>query len=49
LQEGLPLFGTGMIAVALKGAHDGDMVDLEGNALQLPGVTLKAVMTLISD
>jgi len=44
-----PLFGTDMITVTLKGVQDGDMVDLEGTALQLPGVTFKAVLTRISD
>ena len=44
-----PLFGTDMITVMLKGAQNGNVVDLEGTALQLPGVTFKAVLTRISD
>jgi hypothetical protein len=38
-----------MITLALKGADHGGMVDFEGTALQLPGVTFKAVLTRISD
>ena len=38
-----------MITLTLKGAQNGDMVDLEGTALQLPGVNFKAVLTRISD
>ena len=44
-----PLFGTDMITLTLKGAANGDMVDFEGTALQLPGVTFKAVLTRICD
>jgi hypothetical protein len=44
-----PLFGTDMITLTLKGAENGDMVDFEGTALQLPGVAFKAVLTRISD
>jgi hypothetical protein len=44
-----PLFGTDMITLALKGTADGDMVDFEGTALQLPGVAFKAVLTRIGD
>ncbi len=44
-----PLFGTDMITLTLKGTANGDMVDFEGAALQLPGVTFKAVLTRISD
>ena len=44
-----PLFGTDMITLTLKGAQSGDMVDFEGTALQLPGVTFKAVLMRISD
>ena len=59
LQEGLykvefhtvhgPLFGTDMITLTLKGADNGDMVDFEGTALQLPGVNFRAVLTRIAD
>jgi hypothetical protein len=44
-----PLFGTDMITLTLKGADDGNMVDFEGTALQLPGVNFKATLTRISD
>ena len=44
-----PLFGTDMITLTLKGTGDGDMVDFEGSALQLPGVSFKAVLTRIGD
>jgi hypothetical protein len=44
-----PLFGNDMITLTLKGAENGNMVDFEGTALQLPGVTFKAVLTRISD
>jgi hypothetical protein len=43
-----PLFGTDMIALALKGTACGDMLDFEGTALQAPGVNFKAVLPLIS-
>src|SRR3984885_6660195 len=44
-----PLFGTDMITLTLKGAANGDMLDFEGGALQLPGVVFKAVLTRIAD
>ena len=44
-----PLFGIDMITLTLKGRQDGDIVDLEGAALQLPGVAFKAVLTRICD
>ena len=44
-----PLFGVDMITLTLKGADDGSMVDFEGTAMQLPGVTFKATLTRISD
>jgi hypothetical protein len=44
-----PLFGTDMITLTLKGTESGEMIDFEGTALQLPGVTFKAVLTRISD
>jgi hypothetical protein len=44
-----PLFGTDMITLMLKGKQNGDMVDFEGSALQLPGVTFRAVLTRIGD
>jgi hypothetical protein len=44
-----PLFGTDMITLTLKGTENGDMVDFEGSALQLPGVAFKAILTRIGD
>jgi len=44
-----PLFGLDMITLTLKGKEDGDMLDFEGTALQLPGVLFKAVLTRICD
>jgi hypothetical protein len=44
-----PLFGTDMITLTLKGKQDGDVVDFQGNALQLPGVAFRALLTRISD
>jgi hypothetical protein len=44
-----PLFGTDMVTLTLKGTQNGDMVDFEGTALQLPGVTFKAVLTRVAD
>jgi hypothetical protein len=44
-----PLFGTDMITLTLKGTANGDIVDFEGNALQLPGVAFKSVLTRIGD
>ena len=38
-----------MITLTLKGADNGNMVDFEGTALQLPGVNFKAILTRISD
>ncbi|MBN9007860.1 MAG: hypothetical protein J0H40_20890 [Rhizobiales bacterium] len=44
-----PLFGIDMVTLTLKGSMSGDMVDLEGTALQVPGVHFKAVLTRIAD
>jgi hypothetical protein len=44
-----PLFGTDMITLMLKGRENGDMVDFEGSALQLPGVAFKAVLMRLGD
>src|ERR1700722_4055574 len=44
-----PLFGTDMITLTLKGAENGDMVDFEGEELQLNGVAFRAVLTRIGD
>ena len=44
-----PLFGIDMVTLTLKGVMNGDMIDLEGTALQAPGVHFKAVLTRIAD
>ena len=44
-----PLFGTDMVTLTLRGRQNGSMVDFEGTALQLPGVTFTAILTRISD
>jgi len=44
-----PLFGTDMITLTLKGNKNGNMVDFEGAALQMPGVAFKATLTRICD
>jgi hypothetical protein len=44
-----PLFGTDRITLTLKGKDNGNMVDFEGSALQLPGVAFRAILTRISD
>jgi hypothetical protein len=44
-----PLFGTDRITLTLRGREDGDMVDFEGSALQLPGIAFKAVLMRIAD
>ena len=38
-----------MITLTLKGRENGDMLDFEGSALQLPGVLFRAVLTRICD
>jgi hypothetical protein len=46
----LQILGTEIAGrLTLKGTESGDMVDFEGTALQLPGVTFKAVLTRICD
>jgi hypothetical protein len=44
-----PLFGTDRITLTLRGREDGDMVDFEGSALQMPGIAFKAVLMRIAD
>jgi hypothetical protein len=44
-----PLFGIDRITLMLKGTANGDMVDFEGEALQMPGVNFKATLTRIAD
>ncbi len=43
------IFGIDMVTLTLKGKENGDMLDFEGAALQLPGVVFKAVLMRISD
>ena len=38
-----------MITLTLKGTEIRDMIDFVGSALQLPGVTFKAILTRIGD
>jgi hypothetical protein len=45
----LPLFGTDQITVVLRGTAQGDIVDFEGSALQLPSLPLRVVLTPICD
>lgn len=44
-----PLFGTDNITLTLRGTENGDMIDFEGTALQLPGVAFTAILTRIGD
>jgi hypothetical protein len=44
-----PLFGTDMITLTLRGKENGDIVDFEGIALQLPSIRFKAVLMRIAD
>ncbi|MGN6113985.1 MAG: hypothetical protein ACTHN2_00590, partial [Nitrobacter sp.] len=44
-----PLFGIDSVTLTLKGTMTGDMIDLEGTALQVPGVHFKAVLTRLAD
>ncbi|CAN5420842.1 hypothetical protein BH11PSE4_BH11PSE4_09670 [soil metagenome] len=44
-----PLFPLDGITLTLRGQQTGDIVDFEGAALQLPGVTFNAVLTLITE
>ncbi|MGO4715131.1 hypothetical protein [Bradyrhizobium sp. 2TAF24] len=43
------LLGTDRVTVVMRGRASGDVVDFEGNPLQLPGLLLRAVFTPISD
>jgi len=37
------------VTLTLKGRTNGDTIDLEGTALQLPGIRFNAVLTRICD
>ena len=43
------LFGTDMVTLTLSGKENGDIVDFEGSALQLPAVRFRAVLIRIAD
>ena len=43
------LFGVDRITLTLTGREDGDTAEFEGNALQVPGVAFRAVLSRISD
>lgn len=45
----VPLYGVDMVTLGLTGMADGDIIDFEGNALQLPGINFKALFTRIGD
>jgi hypothetical protein len=38
-----------MITLTLRGRENGNMVDFEGSALQVPGVAFTAILTRLSD
>jgi hypothetical protein len=42
-----PLFGGDDVTIVLKGEFHDDTIDLEGAALHMPGVTFKAMLTMI--
>lgn len=44
-----PLFGMDLITLTLTGRQTGNIVDFEGSAIQLPGVSFKAVLTRVGD
>ena len=44
-----PLFGVDMVTLTLKGSGSGKTVDLEGSALQLPGIHFRALLARICD
>jgi hypothetical protein len=43
------VFGFEGVTLALTGRVNGDLLDFEGSALQLPGVPFKAQLTRICD
>jgi len=43
------LFGLDRITLTLGGREEGNMAEFEGNALQVPGVAFRAVLSRISD
>ncbi len=44
-----PLFGVDRVTLTLKGTMTGDIVELQGDAMQLPGVNFRAMLTRLCD
>ncbi|MBN9013398.1 MAG: hypothetical protein J0H25_10220 [Rhizobiales bacterium] len=44
-----PLFGVDGVTLTLKGAMTDEIVELQGDAMQLPGVNFRAILTRICD
>ncbi|MGB3447539.1 MAG: GrlR family regulatory protein [Xanthobacteraceae bacterium] len=44
-----PLFGVDRVTLTLKGSMVGDVIELEGDAMQLPGVNFRAMLTRLCD
>ena len=44
-----PLFGVDRVTLTLKGTMTEDIVELQGDAMQLPGVNFRAMLTRLSD
>lgn len=44
-----PLFGVDRVTLTLKGTMIGDIVELQGDAMQLPGVSFRAILTHLCD
>jgi hypothetical protein len=44
-----PLFGIDRVTLTLKGTMIGDIIELEGGAMQLPGVNFRAMLTRLCD
>lgn len=44
-----PLFGVDRVTLTLKGTMTGDIVELQGDAMQLPGVSFRAILTHLCD
>jgi hypothetical protein len=48
--QGLPsVFGIDVVSISLSGKSSGNSATLTGTATQVPGLTLQAVLTRISD
>lgn len=44
-----PLFDVDRVTLTLKGAMTDEIVELQGDAMQLPGVNFRAILTRICD